>query len=97
MFEIWFNPCHWGFMMSVFCFSVRCDVHPSSLPRVLEVFALHGHTPDQCHSTAAASELTVDVQMSGLDEVAAGLLAKRLGRVVTVSSVLYSEKTRAAA
>ena len=83
--------------MSTFCFSVHSDVDPAALPRVLEVFALHGFVPDQCHacrSGGVADELVVDLQMSEIDAGQALLLAKRLGRLVTVTSVLYSEKRR---
>lgn len=81
--------------MSTFCFSVHSDAEPGTLPRVLEVFALHGFVPDQCHATRCGDgggELVVDLQMQGLDHAAAALLAKRLGRVVAVSTVLFSEK-----
>jgi len=83
--------------MSTFCFSVHSDAVPSALPRVLEVFALYGYVPEQCHASRAgpaADELVVDLQMTGIDAGQATLLAKRLGRVVSVSSVLFSEKRR---
>jgi len=83
--------------MSTFCFSVHSDVDPAALPRVLEVFALYGFVPDQCHASRTggpADELVVDLQMSSIDADQAGLLAKRLGRVVSVTNVLFSEKRR---
>jgi len=83
--------------MSTFCFSVHSDADPAALPRVLEVFALYGFVPDQCHASrtaGAADELVVDLQMSAIDADQAGLLAKRLGRVVSVTNVLFSEKRR---
>lgn len=85
--------------MSTFCFSVHSDAVPSALPRVLEVFALHGFVPEQCHASRSgryADELVVDLQMSGIDAARAELLAKRLGRVVSVTDVLYSEKRQCA-
>ncbi len=87
-------------MSSVYCFSVHSDATPASLPRVLDVFALYGHVPEQCHSQLGGQggdELVIDVQMSDLTPEAAARVAKRLGRVVTVTSVLYSEKQRCAA
>lgn len=86
--------------MSTFCFSVHADAEPCTLPRVLEVFALHGFVPEQCHATRSGrggEELVVDLQMSGIDAPQAVLLAKRLGRVISVTDVLYSEKWRCAA
>jgi len=83
--------------MSTFCFSVHSDADPAALPRVLEVFALYGFVPDQCHASrtgGGCDELVVDLQMSEIDAEQAGLLAKRLGRVVSVTSVLFSEKRR---
>jgi hypothetical protein len=87
-------------MSSVYCFSVHSEATPASLPRVLDVFALYGHVPEQCHSQLGGrdhEELVIDVQMSDLTAEAAARVAKRLGRVVTVTGVLYSEKQRCAA
>lgn len=83
--------------MSTFCFSVHADADPAALPRVLKVFALHGFVLDQCHASRGsgrAGELVVDLQMSEIDADQAALLAKRLGRVITVTGVLFSEKCR---
>lgn len=83
--------------MSTFCFSIHSDVDPAALPRVLEVFALYGFVPDQCHASRTGGvedELVIDLQMSAIDADQAGLLAKRLGRVVSVTAVLFSEKRR---
>jgi hypothetical protein len=35
---------------NVYCFSVHAEASPSALPRVVEVFALHGHVPSRCHA-----------------------------------------------
>lgn len=78
--------------MSVFCFSVTCERVATSLPRVLDVFAMHGLTPDQCHAVLERDGLTVDVQLAGVDGAGASKIAKRLGRVVTVNDVLVAEK-----
>jgi len=85
----------------VYCFSVHAEASPATLPRVVEVFALHGHVPSSCHSQVggrAGDErcLTVDLQMDGITAHEAELLAKRIGRVVTVQNVLWSEKRVAA-
>lgn len=85
--------------MSTFCFSVHSDAVPSALPRVLDVFAMQGLVPEQCHASRGSidDELVVDLQMTEIDAGQAALLAKRLGRVVSVTGVLYSEKRLCAA
>jgi hypothetical protein len=67
---------------------------------VVEVFALHGHVPCRCHAQLAGpgrDEMVVDLQMADVTADQAALLAKRLGRVVTVRTVLWSEKRNAVA
>lgn len=87
-------------MTHTFCFSVQAEALPSSLSRVLDVFSLYGNVPDHCYSQLAGwahEELVVDVQMSGLDLDTAERIARRLQRLVSVTSVLWSEKRSAAA
>jgi acetolactate synthase small subunit len=82
------------------CFSVFSAADPSALPRILEVFSLHGLIPSRCHSTHADTDpdqLVIDIQVAGLPAGQATQLAKRLERVITVTQVLCSEKRRAAA
>lgn len=82
---------------NVYCFAVQAEADPSTLPRVVEVFALHGFVPDRCHAhTTGGDGFVVDLQMGGITAQQADLLAKRLGRVVTVRTVLWSEKRLAA-
>jgi hypothetical protein len=83
-----------------YCFSVQADACPSALPRVLEVFSLFGSVPETCYARLAGrghDELVVDVQMNDLDSDTAERIARRLGRVVSVQSVLWSAKHEAAA
>jgi hypothetical protein len=87
-------------MSATFCFSVHTDAEPSALPRVMEVFALYGHIPARCHIECSGPEgrdLVIDAHLEGLCPSEAALVAKRLGRVVTVMQVLWSEKRRCAA
>ena len=82
------------------CFSVFSAADPSALPRILEVFSLHGLIPSRCHSThheADPNQLVIDIQVANLPAGQAAQLAKRLERVITVTQVLRSEKRRAAA
>ncbi len=81
------------------CFSVFSAVDPSALPRILEVFSLLGVVPDRCHCAcldAEGGQLVVDIQVSGLPCERAEQVERRLGRVVTVTQVLRSEKRAAA-
>jgi hypothetical protein len=85
---------------TTFCFSVHADADPSALPRVMEVFALYGHVPARCHverGGPGGQDLVVDAQLEGVGLDEAALVAKRLGRVVSVVQVLWSEKRHQAA
>jgi hypothetical protein len=82
------------------CFSVLSAADPSALPRILEVFSVFGRVPSRCHSTRDAidpSQLVVDLQLDDLMPGEAERLTRRLGRVVTVTEVLWSEKRMGAA
>ena len=82
-------------MHSVYCFSVLTDTHPSSLSRVLDVLTLFGQVPDQLVSRRrgpAGEDLMIDAQMSSMSADTAAAVARRLSRVVGITSVLYSEK-----
>ena len=79
-------------VMSTFCFSVDSDPSPNALPRVLDVFALHGLVPDSCHSVKSPAGLSVDLQLSDVAAVDAALLRKRLAKIITVTSVQLFEK-----
>jgi acetolactate synthase regulatory subunit len=77
----------------VFCFSVLADAAPSSLSRVLDVFALYGLVPSRCHSElAAGGRLAIDLQVAGVAPALAEKLARRVERVISVSHVLLAEK-----
>ena len=82
------------------CFSVSSTADPSALPRIFEVFSLFGLVPSRCHSARHdddPEQLVVDLQVDGLPEGEAQRLVKRLGRVVTVTRVLWSERRAAVA
>ena len=86
-------------MTSVWCFSVLAEAVPGSLPRVLDVFARHDHVPERLHChvvRGARDELVIDAQLDGLDGEEAGAVARHLGRLVTVTRVLTTEKSRQA-
>jgi hypothetical protein len=79
------------------CFSVQTDAEPTTLARVLEVFALRALMPARFHSVIdvaeAAPRLSVDIQVAGLEPDAAEAIARKLGAVVGVRSVLTAERS----
>jgi hypothetical protein len=80
------------------CFSVFSTPDPSALPRIFEVFSLHGLIPTRCHSACPDSDddqLVIDIQVSELPTGLADQLARRLRRVITVTEVLWSQKRAA--
>jgi len=77
------------------CFSVIADVEPGALPRVLEIFAKRGLVPSKLLSALAGAqgeELHIDIQLGGVDDGLMDRLAKSISQVVSVRSVLTSEK-----
>ena len=81
----------------VACFSIQAGADPSIMPRVLELFAKRGMIPQRWHSDLGGrrSELTNDLQVGGLDRAKAELIAHAIRQMVTVTSVLTSEKSYA--
>jgi acetolactate synthase small subunit len=81
-------------MSSTWCFSVESDAQPGALPRLVEVFAVHGLVPTRLDATLGEEdELLVDVQVKGVDPQTAAAIARRLERVVSVSSVLATPRS----
>ena len=73
------------------CFSVLADAEPGVMPRVLALFAKRGLVPTSWHSRVTGGELTIDLQMKGLDGDTAAYLAACLRQVVSVMTVLTYE------
>ena len=77
-----------------FCLTVRTIADPGSLPRVLEVFAKRGLVPSKLFSVATGTdELTVDLQVAGLDADLGAVIANQLRSQVGIETVLTSVKT----
>ncbi len=75
------------------CFSVVAEAEPGVMPRVLELFAKRGLVPSVWHSkTGPAGELTIDIQMAGMDGAAARYVAECMRGVWGVTAVLTAEK-----
>ena len=65
------------------------------MPRVLELFAKRGLIPNRWHSDLGGrrgDELTIDLQVDGLNRQQIAHVAASLGQLVSVTSVLTSEK-----
>jgi acetolactate synthase small subunit len=79
-----------------FCLTVRAVADPGSLPRLLEVFAKRGMVPSKLFCVATgADELTVDLQVTGLDDDQGAVIANQLRSQVGIETVLTSMKTEA--
>src|SRR6201991_5045084 len=77
-----------------FCLTVRTIADPGSLPRLLEVFAKRGMVPAKLFSVVtAADELTVDLQVNGLDPAQGDLIASQLRSQVGIETVVTSVKS----
>lgn len=75
------------------CFSVVAEADPGVMPRVLELFAKRGLVPSLWHSRVAPTgELTIDLQMDGMEAPKARYIAGCLRQVWGVSAVLTAEK-----
>jgi hypothetical protein len=62
------------------------------MPRVVELFAKRGLVPSSWISRVSGSELTIDLQLAGLDAETAHYIARCLRQIVAVDVVLVSEK-----
>ncbi len=77
------------------CFSVIATAEPGTLPRVLEIFAKRGLVPSRWLSAVAGprgGELHIDIQLADADGGLVERLAQSMRQVVSVQSVLTSEK-----
>jgi acetolactate synthase small subunit len=77
------------------CFSVHAHAEPGVMPRVLELFAKRGLVPSVWHSATHGTdraELTIDIQMHGLDRDLTDYIAACLRQIAFVEVVLTSEK-----
>ena len=77
------------------CFSVLAACDPSVMPRVLEQFAKRGLTPSRWVSDVGGlrnEQLSIDLQVEGMDRELAAYVARCLGQLAHVRSVLVVEK-----
>jgi len=62
------------------------------MPRVVELFAKRGLVPTSWISRVSAGELTIDLQMPGLDAETTHYIARCLRQIISVDVVLVSQK-----
>jgi acetolactate synthase small subunit len=77
------------------CFSVHARAEPGVMPRVLELFAKRGLVPSSWPSSISAvdrSQLTIEIQMSGLGRETVNYLAACMRQIVFVEVVLTSQR-----
>lgn len=78
---------------STACFSVTAEAEPGVMPRVLELFAKRGLVPSLWHSKVTPTgELTIDLQMDGMEATLARQIAANLRQIWGVATVLTAEK-----
>ncbi len=66
------------------------------MPRVLELFAKRGLVPTRFHGAVGGSDLSIDIQVSGIAADTAEHIAACLRNIVHVERVLTAVKSRAA-
>lgn len=83
----------------VHCFSLRADLEPGLLPRLLEAFAKRGIWPTKLYSQTVArdepgrgDEAMIDIQIAGLDCATRDHIAMQFRGMVGIQSVLISVK-----
>ena len=72
-------------------FFVHARAEPGVLPRVLELFAKRGLVPSAFHSRASGppdAELTIDIQLPGLDGDTVAYIARCMRQIASVEAVL---------
>ena len=75
-------------------FSVQARAAPGVMPRVLELFAKRGLVPTVWHSAigdADRTDLTIDIEMVGLDREVTRYIAACLRQIADVETVLTAE------
>lgn len=88
-------PARGSNLPRVACFAVQAEADPGILPRVLALFAKRSLVPDRCtgqRSLHDENELVIDLQVAGLDREQTDYIARCLGQIPGVFSVLTAEK-----
>jgi hypothetical protein len=85
---------------AVQCFSIRAELDPGLLPRLIEPLAKRGLWPSKFYSQAVSAEgvhqpaeAVIDIQIAGLDCATSDHIAMQFRGMVGVQSVLTSLRT----
>ena len=83
----WRGPETW-------CFAVQAEASSGSMARVLELFAKRNLLPERWHSAVspASTEMSMDIQVAGIDGDLAHYVARCMRQLVGVTTVLISRK-----
>lgn len=83
---------------STYCYAVVALREPGVLPSIANVLAKRGLVAHRIYANAvdaAESEMHIDLQVSGLDTAQGLAVARDLGRVIGVRTVLTAERQAA--
>ncbi|MEH6527831.1 MAG: hypothetical protein V7723_17310 [Sneathiella sp.] len=69
------------------CFTITAEIDPSTLPRILENFALRNLVPHKLQSTRIDDYLAVSVSISGLSVQEIAHLELRIQNILPVQTV----------
>ena len=86
------TAAQFGGLVSTACFSVVAESDPGIMPRVMALFAKRGLLPTYWCSRVSGGELTIDLQLQGMDQDTARYLAACFREMQSVRTVLTSEK-----
>lgn len=92
------SPFPSGHPSAVFCFSILAESEPGVMPRVLELFTKRNLVPDRWVSDVGGPggrELSIDLQVAGLQPETAAYIGRCLRGLHYVDRVLISEKATA--
>lgn len=79
----------------VACFSILAEAEPGVMPRVLELFAKRSLVPQRWVSDRIGhkrEDLSIDLQVAGLDQRETDYIASCLRQIWGVQTVMTSEK-----
>ena len=76
------------------CFAVQAEASAGLMARVLELFAKRNLVPARWHSALmpGSTELSMDIQVAGIDGDLAAYVARSMRQLVGVTTVLTSRK-----
>ncbi len=80
-----------------YCYALIAEPEAALLPRVLQFIAKRNLLPYRCHATVEGQNdavLSIDLQVSGLDDWSADHLGQSLRQIVGVHTVLMSRLIR---